>query len=288
MILIRLVAAVLAALAATLAILGFAVTDSLSQSQQFVAAMDQAIEQPAVQAEVAAAVKQQVQAAGESLAGGAGPLGGLARAGAEVVAAQVDAAVAGQVFNNAWGQWSRLLYDGLADYAAGSPNDDVSVSGSTITVAIGSLVAPIVGDNVAGGFTGTLEAVGRSTDVTISTGLPVQQGLKATGALSQWRWLFAAAAAVFALVAVLSGQRKLRWLGVTLLLAAGATAGSWLAMQAATTTPPAGSDTPQLSLAVTQALVTPWAEQLRQAALALGIGGVIALVLGLFLGRPKS
>lgn len=288
MTLIRLIAALLAAAAMTVTVLGFAVTQSLSQSQQFVTAMEDAIAQPAVQAEVAGAMKQQILAAGESLAGSAGPLGSLARSGSTAIAGQVDSAVSSPGFADAWAQWSQLLYDGLADSAAGTANADVSVSGSTITVAIGPLVAPIVGETVAGGLTGTLEAVGSATDVTISTALPVQQALQVTGALSQWRWLFAVAAVALALVAIFGGPRRMRWAGLTMLLAAGVAAGSSLALQATTSTPPPGSDTPQLSLAVTQALVAPWTEQLRTAAILLGVVGLAAAILGLFVGRPKS
>lgn len=285
---IRLIAAALTALLATLSLVGFAVTQSLGQSQPFVAAMEEAIAQPAVQAEVADSIRQQIETAGERLAVDAGPLGELARSGTEAITGGIDSVVAGQRFAVAWGQWSRLLYGGLADYAAGVPNSEVSVSGNEVTVAIGPLVAPVVGDAVAGGLTSTLDVVGADTSVTISTGVPLQQGLKAIGTLSQWRWLFVAAAIVFALVAILAGGRKLRWTGVTLLLTAGAMAAVWLALQTAGTTPPPGSDTPQLSLAVTKALVSPWIDQVRTAAVVIAVVGAVAIALSLVAGRPKT
>lgn len=287
MTLVRAVAAILAALAAALAIIGFAVTQSLTQPQPFVTAMDQAIAQPAIQAEVGATIKQQILAAGDNLAGNAGPLGELARSGAEAIAGQVDTTVTSQRFALAWTQWSRLMYSGLADFAAGRPNPEVSVSGSTIDVAVGPLVEPIVGEVAAGGLTSTLQLVGRDTDVSIATAFPVEQALTAIGTVSQWRWVLAAAAVLLAAVAIFGGRRRIRWAAVTVLLTAAVTAGAWLGLLAAGSTPPPGSATPQLSVAVAQALVSPWADQLKAAALVLAVVGLALGILGLFMGRPK-
>lgn len=286
MTLLRAVAAILAALATTLAIAGFAVTQSLSQQQSFVSAMDQAIARPAVQAEVAGAIKQQIQDAGDRLAESAGPLGSLASSGAAALAGQVDGTVSSPRFASAWNQWAGLLYSGLADYAAGRPNAEVSVSGSTVTVAVAPLVEPIVGETVAGGLTGTLQLTGQATDVSIATAFPVQQALTTMGALSKWRWALVAAAILLALVAVVAGPRRFRWAAITLLLAGATTALLWWGLGTAGDTPPPGSTTPQLSMAVTQALVSPWAGQLKVAALVLIAAAILVALVGALLRRP--
>ncbi len=287
MILVRLVAAVLAAIAATAAVAGFAVTDSLAGSGQFVAAMEEALTDPAVQQELQTVIRQEVTSAGERLAGSVGPLGDLARSGADSAASRLSQTVTSPEFASAWSQWSELLYQGLTDAAVGTPNDQVSVAGNQVTVAIAPLVEPILGASLSGGLTGALDLFGQDTSIVINTAVPVQQALDAAGAFSQWRWLFVAAAFVLALVAVFGGSRRMRWLGITLVFAALCAGAVSVALMVGQATPPPGSQTPELAMAITAAIVEPWATALRTAAVAAAAVGFAALIIALFL-TPRS
>lgn len=288
MIVIRLLAALLAACASMAAVLGFSVAASLTDSDRFVSAMDQAITRPIVQQEVEQVIRQEVMAASERLTQNAGPLGELARSGSEAVAGRLGQEVSSDGFRAAWTDWSRLLYEGLADNAAGLPNDQVFVSGSDITVGIEPLVAPVLGDAVAGGLTGTLEFLGRDTDVTIVASMPLQTVLSAAGTLSEWRWVALAAALLMALVAVLSGPSRMRWLGITLLLAAALTAGLAALVQATQDATPTGSQTPQLTQSVVTALTEPWQNALVAAAMVLTLVGAGALILSVTLRTAEA
>lgn len=276
-------AAILAALLTCAAVLGFAVTESLGDSTAFVASMDEALTRPAVDQEVQGVIRQEILAAGEKVAASSGPLADLARSGASAAADRLAPTVSGPAFAAAWSQWSQLLYEGLADAAVGTTNPQVQVSGSQITVAVGSLVTPVIGDTLAGGLTGALDLFGQDTTVTISTAAPLQSALRAVGALSQWRWILLSGAVALALFAGLAGRSRTRWSGGTLLLAAAATGAAAGLLTLAQQTPPPATTTPQLSLAVTSALTEPWITSLLTATVVLAAAGLVALVISVFL-----
>ena len=140
---------------------------------------------------------------------------------------------------------------------------------------------------MSGGLSGDPDLFGQDPSLVINTAVPVQQALDAVGAFSQWRWLFVAAAFVLALVAVFGGSRRMRWLGITLVFAALCAGAVSVALMVGQATPPPGSQTPELAMAITAAIVEPWATALRTAAVAAAAVGFAALIIALFL-TPRS
>ena len=149
--------------------------------------MDDALATPAVQEELNSAIRTEVTRAGDRLAQSVG-LGDLARSGAQAAADQLGAAVQSDRFRAAWSQWCALLYTGLAEVAQGAPSSTVAVSGSNVTVAVGPLITPLVGDTLSGGATGLLGTLGQSTSVTLDTGIRLEQALQAAGTTATYRW----------------------------------------------------------------------------------------------------
>lgn len=131
--LFRTVAAFLSGLIVAAAALGFVVQQSLGDTAGFTARMDDALATPAVQEELNSAIRTEVTRAGDRLAQSVGPLGDLARSGAQAAADQLGAAVQSDRFRAAWSQWCALLYTGLAEVAQGAPSSTVAVSGSNVT-----------------------------------------------------------------------------------------------------------------------------------------------------------
>ena len=284
--LFRTVAAFLSGLIVAAAALGFVVQQSLGDTAGFTARMDDALATPAVQEELNSAIRTEVTRAGDRLAQSVGPLGDLARSGAQAAADQLGAAVQSDRFRAAWSQWCALLYTGLAEVAQGAPSSTVAVSGSNVTVAVGPLITPLVGDTLSGGVTGLLGTLGQSTTVTLDTGIRLEQALQAAGTTATYRWGLLVVALLLLLVVVVPRGRRPLWAGWSLLWCAGCVGLIAYVTQRAPDAP--SGDYPAIAGAVVGALTQPWVQPLTTLALALAMLGGLTLVVGAFRrpGRP--
>lgn len=289
MIVLRALGVVLAGLLATAACLGFAVDRSLADSADFVVRMDQALDDPQVIAELQSVVRTETLAAADRLAASAGPLGGLARSGAQAAADQLAAAVTSPEFRTAWSSWSALLYEGLAAEPTGAGDAQVQVSGSVIVVAVEPLLSPLLGDSLAGNLSGVLDFLGRDTTVSITTGVPLEQILQATGQLAEMRWGLLIAALAAGFLSALAARPRWGWSAGVLLWCAACLAGAGFVMGLAGAASATGSDYPALSRSVTSALTAPWSAMLLTVAVAVGILGVVTAAVALVTReRPRS
>lgn len=282
---IRTLAALLAGLVLTAATLGFVVHRSLADTAGFTARMDEALSTPEVQSEITTAIRTEVNRVGEQVAQSAGPLGDLARSGASAIAERAGQVAQSARFRAAWSQWGSLLYSGLTDVAQGAPSDTVSVSGSDITVAVGPLIEPLVGDTLTGGVTGVLTVIGQGTTVTLATGIPVQQALSVAGTTATYRWGLLVTALLLLCVVVVPAGRRWLWAGWAALWCA-ACAGLLTLLTVRAPDAPTG-DYPALSAAIVGAVTQPWVQPLATVTVTLAVAGVLALIVGAA-RRPRA
>lgn len=276
---IRFLLAAAAAALLPLGLVGLLSQESLADGAGFAADMQVAVSQPEVNGELKQAVSREVASAVVSAGESVGPLGALAAGlGADGLADAAARAVDTQMFTDALGQWALLLHEGLADYATGTPNSDVTVSGSTVKVGVGELVAPVVGDS-PGSLTGLVESVTDGATVTLDTGVNLRV-LRALGVLADIAWPLLAGAAGCLLLVVLLGRSRARWLGTALLLSAATTAAAAAVVFVLLQQPAPGADYPAIGMAVTSSLLADWGAVLAAAAAAAALAGLVLVLVG--------
>lgn len=285
---LRILLTILTAVVATAAALGFGISLTLTDQgvADFATAMQSAIQEPPIQQEIQEELRAGISTAGEELASRAGPLAGLARSGTEQLADQAVATVPTQRFATAWQEWVSVLSTGLAAAAEGVPDSSVQVNGADVVVEIAPLLAPITGESVAGGVANLLTNLGRDTTITVTTGIDLEGMLALAGRLAQWAWLLAVAAIALTVVVVALGRHRWRWLGIVALAAALGCAAAAAVLVQVSARP--SDQMPELSRAVMTALTAPWVDTAVRTAIALTVGGLIALVVGLVLGTRRS
>ncbi len=285
---VRVLSTVLTALLSTVAVLGFGISQSLSEqgSADFAAAMQTSIQDPLVQQEIQTELRTGITTAGEQLASRAGPLAGLAGSGAAALADQAVDLVPTPRFQQAWQAWVAVLSTGLAATAEGATDPSVQVNGSEIVIAIEPLLAPLTGDSLAGSVTGLLSSLDRDTTITATTGIDLERLLVVGGQLARWDWLLAVGALVLAVVTVLMGANRLRWLGVVLLASAAGCAAGGALLTTASARP--SEQMPELSRDVMTALTEPWVATALRGAAVLAVAGLLALAVAIVVGTRRG
>lgn len=185
MIVVRAFGVLLAGLLAVAAVTGFAVQRTLDEPAAFTAAMTAALDDPGVNAEIKREVTIQAERALDRLADSGGTLAQLGVGlGRNAVAEQAAAVVDTDVFRSAWRDWSSLVFAGLVAKAQGRTDPAVSVSRTSLAIAIAPLLQPIFGEGIAGGAARLLDFVDADSHVTVDTGVPIGPMLQIVGTLA--------------------------------------------------------------------------------------------------------
>lgn len=255
---LRIVAVLLSAVFLSATAFGFVAHRSLEDSVGFADSMAAALQEPQVNSELQESVRTSVTDTVEELADDEGLIGSLlAGVGADSIADAAARAVDSPAFEEAWDDWALLLHQGLADFAVGQPNSEISVTGQYIEVKIGPLVTPLLGGGLAATLSGPVDTLLGDRSVVVDTGVDMESRLKALGAFAGARWFLAVGAALALAIVVLIGPQRIRWLSISL-----AAAGLGLATLALTLTfgdsSIASSTTPALNESILSALRSDW------------------------------
>lgn len=283
---LRVLLALATAALVTLATIAFSVQDTLTQPAAFVSSMDAALASPEVAAEVRAEVRQEVLDTLDRVASDGPVAAVIAGIGKDAIADAAAGATDTDVFRTAWHDWSLLLFGGLSDRARAVSNDQVSVGRTQVTVAVAPLIAPVLGNSIAGGFAQALDLFDANSTVTLDVGFPIGPVLSAAGRLAEWRWWLLAAAAGAALLLV-TGRRGWRWLAIGAVTSGIGCALAGTAVQLAQSRPPPGAEFPQLGLALTNALTQQWDATLFRVAVLCTAVAVVAFLLDAVTSRRR-
>lgn len=272
---------VIGALAAALAVVGFAMQQTLTDPARFTAAMDQALTTPALQAELRGAVRTSVVDLAAELAD-ASPVAAAiaARLDTAALAEQAAGVVDSDAFATAWSSWSDTIFTGLAAIAQGQPAPDVAVSGANLDLDVVALLRPLVSQSGGELLGQALSLLGQSPTVTVSTGVALQPLLVAAGWLAQWRWALLGVTAGAALLLLL-GKHRLRWWAILAAASAGTSALTGLAVGVLRDHAVPGAQYPQLSLAIVRAVTDGWQPLLFTAAAGAAIAAGVFLLLSM-------
>lgn len=282
MIVLRILGTIVAGLLALAATFGFATQRTLDDREAFTTAMTSALDDAAMTAEIKGEVAEEVGQALDRLSDSGGTLAQLGAAlGSQAVEEQVVAVVDTPVFRKAWQDWSGVVFDGLVAAAQGRTDPDVSVSGSTLTIAIQPLLQPVFGEGLAGGAVRLLEFVDADAVVEVHTGVPLARILKITGTLAEWRWGLLVAAATVATLVMLS-RRWAIWGAVVFAWTAGLCGGAGWLVRTGQQQPLPGSDYPQVSKAIANAATVTWDNLLFAVAGAcVAVAGILLILAAL-------
>ncbi len=255
---LRVVTVVLFASLFSASVLGFLAQRSLDNSDGFAESMSTALQDPAVKTELQSSVRTSVLDAVQELGDSGGLFGSLlAGVGGETLADAAARAVDTAAFEEAWYDWALLLHRGLADFAVGQPNSDISVAGQYIEVQIGPLLAPLLGTGPQASFAGSIDTLIEDRSVVVDTGENMESRLRLLGGIADARWLLAAGAFLTLILAALMGPRRVRWLAISLTAAATGLAIVTIALTFTNSAIP-NSTTPALNESVRGALLAGW------------------------------
>ena len=237
---------------------GFLAQRSLDNSDGFAESMSTALQNPQVKSELQSSVRTSVLDAVQELGDSGGLFGSLlAGVGAESLADAAARAVDTPAFEEAWDDWALLLHRGLADFAVGEPNSDISVSGQYLEVQIGPLVTPLLGTGLAANLSGPVDTLLGDRSVVVDTGEDMESRLELLGAAADARWFFAVGATLTLASAVLMGPRRIRWLAISLAAAAAGQVLLAIALTFGDSAIPLGT-TPALNEAIRSAIRNDW------------------------------
>lgn len=239
-------------------VFGFMAQRSLDDSDGFAQAMNAALEDPQVKSELSSAVRTSVLDAVQDLGDNGGLFGSLlSGVGGESLADAAARAVNTPAFEEAWDDWARLVHRGLADFAVGHPNSDLSVDGQYLEVQIGPLVKLLLGTGLAASSSGSIDALIGDRGVVVDTGEDIEARLELLGVFADARWIFAAGAALSLGLVALIGPRRLRWLAISLAAAATGLVFLAIVLTFADSSIPS-SATPALNESIRSALRNGW------------------------------
>lgn len=279
----RITAVILAAVFAAVTIFGFLAQSSLTDDAGFSESLEQSMSDPATRQELASEVAQAVSTSLNRVVQEGGVAGAaISAVGVDNLASRVGEALSSPEATAAFTSWLETLHDGLAADALGTPDDNVSVSGSTVSVKLSSLITPILTNTPIGGLSGVAQSVLGDTSVSIDVGFNLERRLQLAGAAANARWAMLVLTAVLVSVAVFLGPARWRWffrslffMGLSVLLLAGVI----LLLE--------GSGSPQLP-ALTDAIMSATTQGGIGLAGAIGAGLIIIGALGWFFMRGPS
>ena len=237
---------------------GFLSERSLQDSTGFADSMSEALQDPAVKSELQTLVRATATEVLADLSDSGGVVGTIVSGlDPQSLADTAAKAIDSQAFATAWQQWALLLHQGLADYAQGIPNDDLTVQGNVIDVRAGPLITPLLGDGIARNLSGLVDSVAGDRTISLDTGEDVEERLHRLGALSDARWYFLVGALGALVIATLLKAPRLPWLAGGFAAAAIGflTVAVWTLVDRLLAPP---SPAPELTAAITDALTGNW------------------------------
>ena len=224
---IRWTAVVLAAIAFPLTLTGIYADRSLDNPRNYVAAMSDAWDDPALRAEVSESILDFDTADFDTLLeDNLGPWAAFIPISDDYLdglQAELQEAVDSPAFRQAWLRWHWNLHQDMAAHARGEQPQSLVIDSDSMTFDVGPLIEPLVTEAV-GGIAGAFLS-GPEIPIEVELEEDLGQQLRTLGTLADWRWVAGVATLLFAGLAVWLWPSRLRGLGVVMVAMAAATLG---------------------------------------------------------------